>query len=101
MYYANIFVTRFVDEEYNLAIGKYITQNEVLYEDIITNHQPITDILSGLVQGLKTPPTFFYCDNCKGLNLATFLHKYVEVKIEDKGTNLHILPGQIQTLTKT
>lgn len=55
LYQDNIFATRFVDEEYNLAIGKYLTQNEILYKDIITNHQPITHILSSSVQRLRTP----------------------------------------------
>lgn len=43
---------RFVDEEYNFAIGKYLSSGEKLYEDIITNHQPLTHILSFGVQKL-------------------------------------------------
>ncbi|OGE28137.1 hypothetical protein A2867_01120 [Candidatus Daviesbacteria bacterium RIFCSPHIGHO2_01_FULL_40_11] len=49
----------FVDEQYNFAIGKYLTKGEILYDDIITNHQPITHILSALVQEVKNPNTTF------------------------------------------
>lgn len=46
---------RFVDEQYNFAIGKYLTWGERLYDDIITNHQPLTHILSFQVQQLTKP----------------------------------------------
>lgn len=49
----------FVDEQYNFAIGKYLTRGEILYDDIITNHQPITHIFSALVQEIKQPNTTF------------------------------------------
>lgn len=49
----------FVDEEYNFAIGKYLLRNEVLYDDIITNHQPITHILSYAVQKFTNPNSTF------------------------------------------
>src|SRR3989338_11682433 len=49
----------FVDEQYNFAIGKYLTKGEILYDDIITNHQPITHIFSALVQEIKKPNTTF------------------------------------------
>lgn len=54
-----IFSYPFVDEQYNFTIGKYLNKNEMLYEDIITNHQPITHILSGLVQKYKSPNTTY------------------------------------------
>ncbi len=46
---------RFVDEEYNFAIGKYLTKGEILYDDLITNHQPLAHILSSQVQRLTNP----------------------------------------------
>src|SRR3990167_7756989 len=52
-----IFSTKFVDEEYNFAIGKYLTRGEILYGDIITNHQPITHLLSGFLQYKQKPGT--------------------------------------------
>lgn len=52
-----IFSTKFVDEEYNFAIGKYLTRGEILYRDIITNHQPITHLLSGFLQYKQKPGT--------------------------------------------
>lgn len=54
-YKNNAFSFRFVDEEYNFAIGKYLLKNEILYDDIITNHQPITHILSSVVQKYSNP----------------------------------------------
>lgn len=49
-YKNHAFSFRFVDEEDNFAIGKYISKGEVIYDDIITNHQPLTYIFSSLVQ---------------------------------------------------
>lgn len=49
----------FVDEQYNFAIGKYLTDGEILYDDIITNHQPFAHIFSALVQEIKKPNTTF------------------------------------------
>ncbi|MBI2019267.1 hypothetical protein HYS95_01190 [Candidatus Daviesbacteria bacterium] len=49
----------FVDEQYNFAIGKYLLNKEILYDDIITNHQPITHIFSALVQDIRKPNTTF------------------------------------------
>ncbi|MBI2600764.1 hypothetical protein HYW42_02320 [Candidatus Daviesbacteria bacterium] len=54
-----IFSTKFVDEEYNFAIGKYLAKGEILYDDIITNHQPVTHILSGLLQKKENPDTTY------------------------------------------
>lgn len=59
-YYKNsAFAFQFVDEQYNLAIGKYLLRNEVLYDDIITNHQPITHLLSFAVQKYSNPNNTF------------------------------------------
>ena len=49
----------FVDEQYNFAIGKYLRNGEILYDDVITNHQPIAHIFSALVQEIKQPNTTF------------------------------------------
>lgn len=58
-YKDNIFQTKFVDEEYNFAIGRYLTSREILYEDIITNHQPLTHIFSSIVQNTTHPNSTF------------------------------------------
>lgn len=62
-YRKNLFSFRFVDEEYNFAIGKYLTRGEILYDHIITNHQPITHILSGLIQKYTKPNTAYLLIN--------------------------------------
>lgn len=49
----------FVDEQDNFAIGKYLLKGEVLYDDIVTNHQPFAYILSALVQQAKDSNTTF------------------------------------------
>lgn len=58
-YKNQIFSTRFVDEEYNFAIGRYLNKGEILYDDIITNHLPVTHLLSGLVQKKTNPETTY------------------------------------------
>lgn len=58
-YKNQIFSTRFVDEEYNFAIGRYLTKREILYDDIITNHLPVTHILSSLIQRKEKPETTY------------------------------------------
>jgi len=58
-YTKNTFSLHFVDEEYNFAIGKYLLKDEVLYKDIITNHQPITHIASSFVQNYSKPNSIF------------------------------------------
>lgn len=59
IYRNNALSFRFVDEEYNFAIGKYLLRGETLYDDIITNHQPITHSLSSFVQELSQPNSTF------------------------------------------
>ncbi len=56
--YKNIlFSTKFVDEEENFAVGKYIIRGEIFYEDIATNHLPLAGLLSGLIQKRDNPAT--------------------------------------------
>lgn len=60
------------------------------------------DLHSAILEAFaKNPPTFFYCNNCKGLDLEKFLGQYSEVKKNKGGTNLYVLPSRIQTLTKS
>lgn len=59
-YKSHLLSSRFVDEEYNFAIGKYLLKNEILYKDILTNHQPLTHILSALVQNISKPDNTFF-----------------------------------------
>lgn len=50
---------RFVDEEDNFTFGKYLSRGEKLYDDLITNHQPLTHIYSSLVHKLAQPNTTY------------------------------------------
>lgn len=58
-YQGLLFSTKFVDEEENFAIGKYLTKGEVVYEDIVTNHLPMTHLLSALLQKRDNPTTTY------------------------------------------
>lgn len=59
LFYDNIFSTRFVDEEFNFIVGKYLTRGEILYDDIIANHQPLTLTLSSFIQEIAQPNTIY------------------------------------------
>lgn len=59
-YKDNIFSQRFVDEEENFTIGKYLLRGEKLYDDILTNHQPLTYILSAAVQKISQPKDVYF-----------------------------------------
>lgn len=59
LYTKNSFSLRFVDEEYNFAVGKYLSRGERLYDDIITNHQPIAHIFSSFVQDYSKPNSIY------------------------------------------
>lgn len=51
---------KFVDELDNFTFGKYLLHGEKLYDDLISNHQPLTFILSALVQDLTKPINVYY-----------------------------------------
>lgn len=46
------------------------------------------------------PPTFFYCEDCKGLDLEQFLTRYTEIKNHGNSSMLYVLNNRISTLTK-
>src|SRR3989344_3313169 len=50
---------KFVDEEDNFVFGKYLSKGEKLYDDLISNHQPLPHIFSGLVHNLTNPNTTY------------------------------------------
>lgn len=50
---------RFVDEEDNFVFGKYLVKREKLYDDLISNHQPLTFILSAAIQDFTDPNSVF------------------------------------------
>lgn len=54
-YEKRVFSINFVDEEDNMAIGKYILNGEKLFTDIYTNHQPIPYIMSAAIQEVAQP----------------------------------------------
>jgi len=60
LYTRSSFSFRFVDEEYNFTIGNYLLKKEILYDDIITNHQPITHIFSAYVQKSSKPNSIYF-----------------------------------------
>lgn len=55
------------------------------------------EILTAFAQN---PPTFFYCDDCKGLDLGKSLTKYQEIKKLGGSTRLYVLPERVNSLTK-
>lgn len=59
-YKDNIFNQRFIDEEENFAIGRYILRGEKLYDDIQTSHQPLAYILSAAVQEISQPKDVYF-----------------------------------------
>ncbi len=50
---------RFVDEEDNFVTGKYLSKGEILYDDIITNHQPLTYVFSALIHKYTNPNSVY------------------------------------------
>ncbi|MFA6073868.1 MAG: hypothetical protein WC758_07175 [Candidatus Woesearchaeota archaeon] len=54
-YHKQIFALRFFDEEETFAAGKYLNQEEHLYSDLITSHQPLTTIASSVLQKVSHP----------------------------------------------
>lgn len=57
------FSLRFVDEEDNFAIGNYLSKGDILYDDIITNHQPLTYIFSLIVHKYYHPSNTYLLVN--------------------------------------
>lgn len=55
LYIQNAFSLHFVDEEHNFIMGKYLLKDEVLYDDLISNHQPFGHIFSMAVQKATNP----------------------------------------------
>ncbi len=50
---------KFVDEEDNFVFGKYLVWREKLYDDLLSNHQPVTFILSYIVQEYTHPSNIY------------------------------------------
>lgn len=63
LYRNKAFSLRFVDEEDNFAIGKYLSKGEILYDDIITNHQPFTYLFSEVVHKITKPQNTYLLIN--------------------------------------
>lgn len=49
----------FVDEDNNLALGKYLLKGEILYKDMYSQHQPLGYIFSAKVQEITSPNSLF------------------------------------------
>lgn len=60
LYKDNIFSQRFVDEEENFAVGKYLLQGEKIYDDILTSHQPLGYIFSASIQNIAQPQDVYF-----------------------------------------
>lgn len=58
-YQASSLSFHFVDEDNNLALGKYLLKGETLYEDMYSQHQPLGYIFSAKVQEITSPNSLF------------------------------------------
>lgn len=52
-YKNHIYTFQFVDEDDNFTVAKYLNQGERIYSDIFSHHQPVTYILSSVIQKTK------------------------------------------------
>lgn len=61
----------------------------------------VPNLHQGIIKAFEnTPPTFFYCDNCRGLDLEKYLTKYDEIKrASGGGTYLYVLKSKAGGLT--
>lgn len=87
--------------------------NWLIYWQSDTNHIPglfgyyawfggIPSIHSKVLDNFSNnPPVFFYCENCKNLDLGKFLDKYREVKRNNGNSYLYVLPARINNLTNS
>ena len=58
-YEQKIFSFHFVDEEDNFVLGMYLNQDEKLYRDLFSHHQPFAYILSSVVQTVSNPTDIY------------------------------------------
>ncbi len=58
-YRNKVFSPHFVDEEDNIVLGKYLLQNEKLYKDLFSHHQPLAYITSASIQKLTNPNSIY------------------------------------------
>lgn len=59
-FYENkIFNPHFVDEEDNLVLGYYLLQNEKLYKDMFSHHQPLAYVFSAGIQKVTNPNSIY------------------------------------------
>ena len=58
-YYNKIFAVSFVDEQDNFALGKYLLENQKLYSDLFSHHQPLGYIFSAGIQSLTSPENIY------------------------------------------
>jgi len=49
----------FVDEESNFVIGQYLLKGEKLYDDVFSNHQPLTYFVSAGIQKITQPNSLY------------------------------------------
>lgn len=58
-YYNKIFSFRFVDEEDNFTLGKYLIQGDKIYSDLFSHHQPFAYIMSASIQKVASPDNIY------------------------------------------
>ncbi|MDO8619126.1 MAG: hypothetical protein Q7R49_04270 [Candidatus Daviesbacteria bacterium] len=58
-YENKVFSPHFVDEEDNIILGKYLTQDEKLYKDLFSHHQPLAYIISASIQKATNPNSIY------------------------------------------
>lgn len=55
----NIFSISFVDEDDNFTVGKWLLRDKKIYRDFFFQHQPITPIISSVIQKTFKPNSLF------------------------------------------
>lgn len=55
LYISKLFAFQFVDEEDNLILGHFLLQNQKLYSDLFSHHQPLAYLISALIQLIVKP----------------------------------------------
>lgn len=58
-YRSHLLSVRFVDEEEYFAAGRFMQKGEKLYDDLITNHQPLAYVFSSTIQKIANPPNMY------------------------------------------
>lgn len=59
LFFTHIFFTHFEDEADNFLVGKFFLDGYILFKDIYLQHQPLTYIISGIIQFITQPENIY------------------------------------------